>query len=188
MKKIVLFLFLSVVFISCQRTQTSTAINEEIKTDSIFVELDTSVIAIIPFDTIMFSGWWNLKNDVTNAELTQSDLLEIEYILTKCIIEYNIQQKQRFDEIPTESPIKDINLFVINLKDYKRQYVVIENSKGEKEIWINCLCNEFCDRFSDRDSWQKSVGIILDGGNCFFQLKINLTQKKYYDFYVNGYA
>jgi hypothetical protein len=183
MKKIVLFLFLSIVFICCQRTQTSTTINETIKTDSIFVELDTSVVAIIPYDTIMFSGWWSLKNNVKNTELTQSDLLEIEYIFIKCITEYNIQQKQEFDELQMKNPDwnYDINHFVIDLKDYKRQYVAIENSEDEKEVWINFMCVEF-------ENWQKDIIVVKDGGNCFFQLKINLTQKKHYDFYVNGYA
>jgi len=29
---------------------------------------------------------------------------------------------------------------------------------------------------------------VNDGGKCFFNLKINLSEKKYKDFYVNGYG
>ena len=183
--RIYLFLFLSIAFIACRETQSSqtTNISEEIKTDSISIQLDTSVIAVIPYDTIIFSGWHNLKN-VKTTELTQLDLLEIEYILTNCIAEYNVLQKQEFDKLQTENPDwnYDINQFIIDLKKHKRQYVAIFNSTGEKEVWINCFCDTW------NKNWRKSIAIVCDGGNCYFQLKINITQKKYYDFYVNGHA
>jgi hypothetical protein len=70
----------------------------------------------------------------------------------------------------------------IDLKRYKRQYVAVINNKGEKEIWINFFCND-CDK-----DWKKEIIIVKDGGDCFFNLKINLTTKKYYDFMINGEA
>jgi hypothetical protein len=66
--------------------------------------------------------------------------------------------------------------------DYKRQYVSIINSIGEKEVWINCFCDSF---YKD---WKKQILHVDDGGNCFFNLKVNLSTKKCYDIFVNGYA
>jgi hypothetical protein len=36
--------------------------------------------------------------------------------------------------------------------------------------------------------WRKELFDVMDGGNCFFELKINLTSGKYYDLNVNGDA
>ena len=54
------------------------------------------------------------------------------------------------------------------------------NNKGEKVIWINCFCND-CNK-----NWKKEIIIVKDGGDCYFNLKINLMTKKYYDFLING--
>ena len=56
------------------------------------------------------------------------------------------------------------------------------NSKGEKEVWVNCFCGQW-----DKSSRTNPV-IVMDGGNCFFNLKINLTTGQYYELIVNGEA
>jgi len=72
--------------------------------------------------------------------------------------------------------------FVIDLKKYKRQYIAVINSKGEKEVWVNCFCDTW------KKNWRKELIFVLDGGNCYFNLKINLTKGEYYDLMVNGDA
>jgi len=65
---------------------------------------------------------------------------------------------------------------------YNIQLVPVLNSIGQKEVWVNCLCS------GTDDNWKKGITVVDDGGNCFFNLKINLTLKISYDFFVNGYA
>jgi hypothetical protein len=57
------------------------------------------------------------------------------------------------------------------------------NSNGEKIIWINCFCKTEESSFKD---WKKNIVLVKDGGNCFFNLKANITTNTFTDFFVNG--
>ncbi len=46
--------------------------------------------------------------------------------------------------------------------------------------------NSFCTTLDNR--WKTEFILVDDGGNCFFNFKINLTTKKYYELNVNGKA
>lgn len=72
-----------------------------------------------------------------------------------------------------------------NLEQHKyyRQYVAAENSNGEKLVWINFFCESHYD-----PSHVTFILNVLDGGNCFFQVKVNLTQKDCYFYIENGEA
>ena len=144
------------------------------------ISVDTSSIAIIPFDTTYH--WLFKKSKPT--ELSTTELEQIETILLDCISEYNPAQKKQFDKISSKYPNQKFQLsnFVIELDNYKRQYVAVINENREKEIWINCFCNTW------NQDWRKKLIEVEDGGNCYFQLKINLTKKIFYDFMVNGNA
>ena len=130
---------------------------------------DTSVIAILPIDT---SYHWLFEN-TKPLNLTEKDLQTADNILANCIIIHNAKQDttRQFSEY-------------IDLKKYKRQYIPLVNSKGEKKVYINCFC------ISDWgfDNWKKSLVQVDDGGSCFFQLIINLTTLEYEKFGTNGYA
>ena len=102
--------------------------------------------------------YWIFKN-VQATTLSEREIQVVDSIYTYC-------KNDHRDEL-----IKHAN--------YKRQYVPVINNKGEKEVWVNC----FCDYESD---WQKRIVIVFDGGKCFFNLKINITKKEYYDFGTNG--
>jgi hypothetical protein len=56
------------------------------------------------------------------------------------------------------------------------------NTKGDKEVWVNCFCRNAV------GNWKEELILVQDGGNCYFQLKVNLNTKKYYEFTVNGNA
>ena len=141
---------------------------------------DTSVIAILPHDT---SRHWLFK-DGKPAGLTPEDLLQVEEVLQKCIGGYNAEQEKLFEKFSKEHSgySLDKRLFVIDLPGYKRQYVAVFNSKGEKEVWVNCFCDAL-----DID-WKKHQVFVFDGGNCYFNLKINLATGEFYDLMVNGDA
>jgi hypothetical protein len=159
-----LIFFLTLLFIDCgQKDNKIKNITSVTKT----FRVDTSMIAIIPFDKI--SSYIFDKN-CKPYFLTHDDLLEIERLFQSCIDDYNKKL----------SP-KDKNNFSI-FGSNKRQYVAVINQKGEKEVWLNYLCE------TNGDSWKKGISIVKDGGSCYFHLKVNLTKKIYYDLSVNGVA
>jgi len=142
------------------------------------LNIDTSRIAILPFDTTQY---WVFK-DSKPTDLTNDDLQKIETILNQCVNDYNPEQERQVKEINDKHPEfkLDKKNFTIDLTLYKRQYVAILNAKGEKEVWVNCFCG------AGSQNWKKNLILVLDGGNCYFNLKINLTTGQYYEFMVNG--
>jgi hypothetical protein len=143
-------------------------------------QIDTSKVAILPFDTTQY---WVFKNSEP-TDLTNDDLQKIETILNKCINDYNPDQERQFKEINNKHPEYKLDKknFIIDLTRYKRQYFAVTNSKGEKEVWVNCFCNTW------NKNWKKDLVYVNDGGNCYFNLKINLTTGQYYELMVNGDA
>lgn len=142
--------------------------------------IDTSIIAVLPFDSAQH---WIFKGN-KQTDLTADDIQNIEAILAKCINNYNIEQEKQFEEINKKNPEYKLEKkdFIIDLKRYKRQYVATINSKGEKEVWVNCFCN------THNLNWRTESIIVKDGGNCYFNVKINLTSGQFYEFMVNGEA
>lgn len=64
--------------------------------------------------------------------------------------------------------------------DYYRQYLgMVEN--GEQVIYANFFCSE-------HDNWQEQIVFVLDGGDCYFQVKYNPHSGEFYDLMVNGEA
>jgi hypothetical protein len=127
--------------------------------------IDTSLFAIIPIEKFQFV----FDSSYKDASLTNNDLLEIDSLLNKCVNDYN------------NSLSKEVSNFRISTIDY-RQYIAAINTKGEKEVWINCFCK------TNNIDWKKSVVGVEDGGGCYYHLKINLATKKYYNLSVNGEA
>lgn len=65
--------------------------------------------------------------------------------------------------------------------EYKRQYLGIVEA-GEKIIYANFFCSSF------DENWHEQLVIILDGGDCYFQLKYNPATDEFFGFSVNGEA
>lgn len=72
-----------------------------------------------------------------------------------------------------------------NLEDYDRQFVGAIDENGDKIIWINCFCKKEEGSFK---KWKEEIVHVADGGNCFFNMKANITKNTYTDFIVNGDA
>ena len=62
------------------------------------------------------------------------------------------------------------------------QFLIIK--KGEKIIWVNCIRKNI----GHENEWKKGILEMLDGGDNYFNLKINIRTKKYYEMYVNGFV
>jgi hypothetical protein len=142
--------------------------------------IDTSKYAILKFDT---TDTWLFEN-AKPSSLTQTEIEEIENILTQYIDAYNPDQQLQFDTISKAHAEYNLKIenFIINLSRYKRQYFPVINSAGQKEVWVNFFCNDF-----DKN-WRRDMLIVHDGGNCYFSLTINLVTKKISRFIVNGDA
>ena len=99
-----------------------------------------------------------------STTLNKKELSNIQRILEDAVSNINLTQKIKLD-----------------LNKYKRQYIAIINEAGEKEVWVNCFCQY-------DETWKRNIVEVHDGGKCYFNLKINLSSNRYYDFYINGEA
>ncbi len=177
LKRIIIILSTIACLASCWKTNMP---NSENLLSSIPSALDTSTIAILPYDT---TDSWVFK-DVKLTSLTNNDLEFIETTLTVAWKEYVLAEEKKLEEFNAKHPEYRLKHhkeeFAIDLKKYKRQYIAILDNNGEKEVWVNCFC-----AFTG-ESWKKEIVFVDDGGACYFNLRINLTTRKYYDFMVNG--
>ena len=142
-----------------------TCFSHKTKSQKSNFERDTSRYAIIKFQK---SDNWLFKNSKPTT-INRKEVELIEKILKKAVESYNKEVKK--------------NSFAIRpLAVYRKQFVPVINRKGEKEVWVNCLCDD------DDDGWKKGIIMVDDGGNCYFNLKINLTKKTFSQIMINGYA
>jgi hypothetical protein len=114
---------------------------------------------VLPYDKEL-AQFLSFKN-CTPTDLTETDLEDIEIILNNAIEKYN------------KNPYGG----KVILSNSLRQYFAVVNENGEKEVYVNCF---------PKHKGHGDFVFIKDGGSDYFQVKINLTQKTYYDFSVNG--
>jgi hypothetical protein len=158
------------VFVSCAQSQSK--VSEQIidSKNMKSSQIDTSNTAVILFDQ---NSNYLFGDSCKSATLTQIDISNIDSLLIACVTEYN------------NSLDKDHKRWGIDLKkyNYKKQLIVVTNKKGEKEVWVNCFCSTW-----GNDRWKTEVMGVKDGGNCYFNFKINLKAGKFYEMSVNGVA
>ena len=164
-----------ILILSCNETKNMTEITQSNH------ELSESDYVILPFQE---KWYWIFKN-VTPTELTQTELTEIEEILKIAVDKNNQAQKEYLKKQSIENPKykQEKTGFELKLNGFKRQYVPVTNELGEKEIWINFFCRDF-----GSESWKTDLFTVFDGGNCFWNIKVNLTKKEYYKLGINGNA
>jgi hypothetical protein len=124
-------------------------------------------------------------NGQTQIDLTDNEMIIIDSLIKEAVNGRNRKVKSYFKEWKLKDPkmSSQLNDFIIDLKNYKRQYLVSLNQKGKKVVHVNCLCSVF-----GMDDWKTQEIVVRDGGKCFFQLDVNLFEKTYIDFIVNGSA
>ena len=163
----IIFLSTIILLTSCGQSQTK---KFDQVANSNASQIDTSKTTIIKFDK---KGNYPFDNTFNPISLTKSDIYYIDSLLIVCVTDYN------------NSLDKDHKEWSIDLKknNYRKQIIAVTNKKGEKEVWINCFCHTW-----DNNNWKKDILLVHDGGNCYFNFKVNLVTKKFYDLSVNGEA
>lgn len=190
------FLFLTCVVIACQSenneaaNESTTQLNTESQTSHSLV-IDTTLIAIIPLKNV---EW--LNHDYSPATLMNSELSELDSLLTISCLNYNLDTRKSHEELMeffredaefmgetfVENEFSE-DLLIRDLNNYRRQYVPYYNKAGEKTVHVFCNCVEF-----ELQNWQTQIGGVNDGGNCHFDAIINLTLKTCEQLMVNGNA
>ena len=164
-------LFFSIIILNgCQQ-------NNSLKNNSLLLEskdsialFDSSKYAIIQFDPN--ANYFLIQREIfpktsKPSVLLKSEINELNTILQACVNEFNSGQVNgAYDAI-------DIN-------KYRKQLIITTNVKGEKEVFINCFCD------NDHPYWKTGIVDVFDGGECYFRVTINLTRKQYYDFNVGS--
>jgi hypothetical protein len=134
------------------------------------LKYDTTKTAIVSWDRTFNYPFDSINYQATTV--TQEDINQIDSLLISSVTDYNNSLTDGHEDYKID----------LKGKDYKKQLIAVTNSKGEKEIWVNCFCDDW-----DK-SWKREILVVHDGGPCYFNFKINLTTKKIYDFGVNGFA
>ena len=135
------------------------------------INLDTQTIAILNYNESEFPF---LKN-CSQANLTNDEIVVADTLLQKFIGEYNKEQTRQYNSFTPEQQKGHI-LLLLDLNKFRRQYVPVINQSGDKEIWVNCFCNNM------GKDWKREV--IKSSGErmCNFKIMLNLTQSKSYNF------
>ena len=121
---------------------------------------DTNKIAILKKSQI--------EKDARYFNLSDSDYLLIDEILQRCLDEYNRGR---------DSSAIDF----IQVDQYRRQYIPFMKD-GQKYVWANF----FCGSTEEHKKWKKEPVLVFDGGACYFRVTINLSKRRFFNFYVNG--
>jgi hypothetical protein len=122
--------------------------------------IDTSKVAILPFEK--------------NSKVYFENCIEGEISMTELLYAENelVKKANKYNKIEKKNSTIYSGAYYINLEKYHRQYLVYINKIGQKEVYINCFCEE------PSENWRDYLVDVDDGGNCFLQLKVNLTKKK----------
>lgn len=134
------------------------------------ISIDTSRYTIIKFDSSTDADLFD--SGAKPSILSNEEIVRIEALVDKKVTEYNKSKKKGIYPLVINHPEK-----------YYKQFIAVTNPIGEKEVWVNCFCS-----IHNMSSWRKYKVRVMDGGSCYFQLKINLTKNIVYDFGVNGVA
>jgi hypothetical protein len=131
--------------------------------------VDTAIYTILPYDSSAMMGMnWHYSNAHAGS-LNAMEVDSLEPIVDSAYGAYT----------------RDSTAYLHNLrklKGYWRQYIALINYNGEKIVWVNFFCADV------NGDWKHRVIIVDDGGNCFFQLFINVHLGKAEDLIPNGYA
>ena len=179
MRHLVFILLISIT--ACNEQTKKADLTIEKQTASFHFQVPDSSYVILDFK----SDWYRIFKDAKPTSLSENELSEIEKIIVQAVKENNEQQKERLEMHNKEYPDNQWTEtgFELKTRGFKRQYVPVMNSDGQREIWTNFFCHDW-----GSENWKSEIMQVNDGGNCYFNLKVNLETGTYSELYINGYA
>ncbi|KAA9345958.1 hypothetical protein [Adhaeribacter soli] len=202
MKKnlIILSVLLLLSFLSCQ---TNESIQKEKKIRKVdfqgknylITEVDSSANILLEsdeFSGVIFSKDykvyghffpWISRNDskekiVIRFNPVLGDIVAAERILKRCI---------EIDKIDADG-LEIYEGKIYDLPNYYRQYFGAINENDEKIIWVNCFLkpSNLTKGFNIHQDWKVNSVEVQDGGKAYFNIEINITSGKCYNFFRNS--
>jgi hypothetical protein len=130
----------------------------------------TADFAIIPLDSVGFGLFDSLHMP---TELSVKELSTLDSLLKVFIDDSEgVLSKDKVGHPKID----------LSKHNYKKQYVPAITSNGQKKVWVNFLCS------TSLFDWRHKIILVDDGGDCYFNVLINLSDKSYSYFIVNGKA
>lgn len=153
--------------------QIENQVSEPAVNDPLIIKTEQFQGVIFPADDAQaqnFAGWFGINIDGywTPAE---SDIIQMEEKLP-LFLETNGHVGTPYGDDP---PLWD------RLPEYNRQYLGIEID-GKRLI----VANYFCDTFGSK--WQEEPVIVMDGGDCFFEIRYDIENADFMSILINGEA
>ncbi|MCJ8291351.1 MAG: hypothetical protein MJK07_16375 [Flavobacteriales bacterium] len=181
MRNSIILFVVGLLLIGCNESETNSNL---VKKEKIIQVIDLSQVDSNRIVLLELDSTYLKRKDRSNANLKIDEYSQIQSLIENRLEEYNQEEEARYSKLQIEHPNDKFRKqdFVINLFDYARQYVAYFNKQGEKIVWINCFCVAY------NNEWKEAVFIASDGGNCFFNLTVNLTTNKIINLSVNGNA
>jgi predicted secreted protein len=173
-----------IALFTCLLLQQQPSMQPVIKQDT--KPIDTTRYSVLTYNKGRDSFLFDKGFEATT--LTVQDIKHIEKITKVIVAEHNKivkatnKQRVKKNKQKANDAVLAINT-IQHPEKYYKQLIAVINAKGEKEVWVNCFCTD-----SEKKYWRKGVVMILDGGPCFFNLRINLTTNTVIKFSVNGVA
>ncbi|RTQ52500.1 hypothetical protein EJV47_05675 [Hymenobacter gummosus] len=136
---------------------------------------DQDTVAILSYDKTNEYFYWDDRKarfgDATHLELTPRDLALVDSLLRQSVAAWNAYQRQHGYTGPPLNP-----------NGYKRQLLAVVTPAGEKLVWVNWLCEASDTR------WKQTVIQVSDGGDCYFNVQLNLSRRSWEEVSVNSSA
>jgi hypothetical protein len=122
----------------------------------------------------------SLKNDTLNEFQRFTPNVD-DIMLAETLLRRDL--KQFVKKLPSVRFVRGPNVSS-HLEKYVRQYFGLINNKGEKIILLNCFWDENIKK--DGTDWLNEYYHVYDGGNYYWEAKVNLTTHQLFDFGVHG--
>lgn len=164
------------------------AFAQKVETTEIVTDYSTHIIGD-DFEGVVFgSNYLQHPQDTAEIKIKRYTPSTEDVVLAESIIiKETLNRENTGDK-------KDI---LSNLKKYRRQYIGYFDANGKKCIYINCFPNDEDwatqkvkrgNKLLNIPKWYDSLFQVLDGGDSFWQMHINLDEKRIISMSWNGVA
>ena len=117
------------------------------------------------------------KSQSDSSEIIKSDYTVLKHTITDSVFTNSQSVELSYNEILDIEKLLKLELGrKLKKHKYFRQYMAVENQDSKKIVWVNFLCKKYYE--PSLETHIASHG----SGDCFFELKVNLTDKKIFGF------